>query len=98
MREAIVILSPYSGCEEDVERCNLLPPLDFEALLNPFTVLIDHGVNDVNERFVAVEQSVSTGQDVAFEPALVLSVVNLDIRVQLTSTVCSDKISITRPS
>jgi hypothetical protein len=35
-------------------------------------VLIDHRVDDVNERFVAVEQAVSAGQQITLEPALAL--------------------------
>lgn len=56
--------------QQNVERSNLLSPLDFEALLNPFTVLVDHGVNDVDERLVAVEQTVSSREDVTLQPAL----------------------------
>jgi hypothetical protein len=70
MREAIVILPPYSGCEEDVERRNLLSPFDLEALLDPLAMLVDHRINDVNERFVAVEQTMSTRQNIALKPAL----------------------------
>jgi hypothetical protein len=60
VREAIVILSPHSCCEKDVERCDLLPPLNLKALLNPLAVLVHHTVNDVNERLVAVEQTVAS--------------------------------------
>jgi hypothetical protein len=62
--ETIVILSPDSGCEEDVERSNLLSPFDFETLLDPLAVLVDHGIDDVDERLVAVEQAMSPGEDV----------------------------------
>ena len=33
-------------------------------------MLVDHGVNDVNERLVAVEKSMAARENVAFEPAL----------------------------
>ena len=55
VRESVMILTPHSCCEKDVERSNLLPPLDLETLLNPFAVLIDHTVNDMDERFITVE-------------------------------------------
>lgn len=60
MSKAVVILSPDCGCEEDVERSNLLPPFDFEALLDPLAMLVDHGIDDVDERLITVEQTVTT--------------------------------------
>ena len=66
--ETIVILTPDGRSQEDVERCNLLSPGDFLALLEPLAVLVDHAVNDVDEWFVAVEHTVATSEDVAFEP------------------------------
>lgn len=65
MRESVMILSPDSRSKQNVERSNLLSPFDFETLLNPLAVLVDHGVNDVNERLVAVEQTVPSGENVA---------------------------------
>ena len=38
--------------------------------LQPFRVLVEHRVDDVDERFVAGEEAVPAGQQVAFEPAL----------------------------
>ena len=35
-------------------------------------MLVEHGINDVNERLIAVEQSVPAGQQIAFQPALAL--------------------------
>ncbi len=58
--KAIVVLSPYSSCEEDVERGDLLSPLDFETLLDPLAVLVHHAVNNVNEGLIAVEQTMSS--------------------------------------
>jgi hypothetical protein len=65
MRESVMILSPDSRSKKDVERRNLLPPFNFEALLDPLAVLVDHRVNDVDERLVAIEQTVTSGEDVA---------------------------------
>jgi len=61
MRETIVVLSPYCGGEEDIEGGDLSAPFDFEAFLDPFAMLVYHGVDDVNEWFVAVEETVATG-------------------------------------
>lgn len=45
-------------------------PFYFQALLKPLAVLINHGVNDVDKGFIAVEHAVPTGEYVAFEPTL----------------------------
>lgn len=39
VREAVVVLSPDDGGEEDVEGGDLVAPLYLEALLEPFAVL-----------------------------------------------------------
>ena len=38
--------------------------------LQPFGVLVEHRIDDVNERLVAREEAVPPGQQVAFQPAL----------------------------
>ena len=35
-------------------------------------MLVEHRIDDVRERFVGIEQTVASGQQVAFEPALTL--------------------------
>ena len=40
------------------------------AGLQPLGVLIEHRVHDVNERFVTAKEAMSTGQQVALQPAL----------------------------
>jgi hypothetical protein len=55
MCEAVVILPPYCRSQEDVERSNLVPPFDLETLFDPLAMLIDHGVDDVDEGLIAVE-------------------------------------------
>ena len=40
--------------------------------LQPLGVLVEHRVDDVDERLVAVEQSVPAGEQIAFEPAFAL--------------------------
>lgn len=70
--ETVVVLPPDCGREEDVERGNLDPPFNLEALLYPLAVLVDHGVNDMNEWFVRVEETMSARENVALEPALVI--------------------------
>ena len=52
MREAIVILTPDGGGQENVERRDCNAPLDLGALLEPFAVLSNHAVDDMDERLV----------------------------------------------
>jgi hypothetical protein len=42
------------------------------AHLQPFGVLIEHGIDDVNKRLVAREKAVPASQQIALEPALAL--------------------------
>ena len=53
-----------------VERRDRPPPRDLCADLQPLGVLVEHRVDDVDERLVAVEEPVPPGQQVALEPAL----------------------------
>ena len=40
--------------------------------MQPFRMLVEHRVDDVNERFITVEESMASGEEVAFQPALAL--------------------------
>src|SRR5207248_6433997 len=46
------------------------PPGDLARHLEPLRMLVEHRVDDVNERLVAVEETVATGEQVALQPAL----------------------------
>ena len=61
-------------CEDKqvVERGDRPPPGDVVADLQPLGVLIEHRIDDVDERLVAGEEPVPAGQQIAFEPALAL--------------------------
>src|ERR1019366_8714658 len=70
MAESVVILTPDVGGEQIVQRGDGLPPGDAARYLQPFGVLIEHGIDDVNEGLVAGEEPVPSGEQVAFEPPL----------------------------
>jgi len=70
MREAVMVLAPDVRGEEIVERGDGAAPANAARHLQPFRVLIEHRVHDVNESFVAGEKSVTSGEEIAFEPAL----------------------------
>ena len=72
MREAVVVLAPDVRAEQVVERGDGPPPRNVIADLQPFRVLVEHRVDDVNERFVAGEEAVPAREQITFEPALAL--------------------------
>jgi hypothetical protein len=54
MGEAIVILPPHQGCNQQVERRDGSAPRKLLfACLEPFGMLIEHGVDDMHKGFVA---------------------------------------------
>src|SRR5271165_6141263 len=72
MRESVVILAPDMRGEQVVQRGNLPPPRQVRRDLQLLGVLVEHRIDDVDERLVAVEKAVSTGKQVALEPTLAL--------------------------
>ena len=72
MAEAVVVLPPHMRREQVVQRGNRPPPGNVPCHLEPLGVLVEHRIDDVNERFVAGEEAVTAGEQVAFEPALAL--------------------------
>ena len=70
--EAVVVLPPDVRGQQDVQRGDRPPPGDMPGDLEPLGVLVEHRVDDVDEGLVAVEQPVTAGEQVAFEPALAL--------------------------
>ena len=70
--KAVVVLPPDVARQQIVERCDRPAPGDVIADLQPLGVLVEHRVDDVDERLVAGEEAVSAGQQIAFEPALAL--------------------------
>nr|WP_281412215.1 hypothetical protein [Miltoncostaea marina] len=70
MGEAVVILAPHVRGQQVVERRNRSAPLDVVGHLQPLGVLVEHRVDDVDEGFVAREEPMPAGEQVALEPAL----------------------------
>ena len=70
VREAVVVLAPHVARQQVVERRHRRPPVELAGHLQPLGVLVEHRVDDVGERLVAVEQPVAAGEHVALEPAL----------------------------
>ena len=70
--EAVVVLAPYVRGQQVVERRQRPAPGDAAGRLQPFRVLVEHRVDDVDERLIAGEQAVPPGQQITFQPALAL--------------------------
>ena len=72
VREAVVILPPDMRGQQVVQRRDLPPPGQVRRDLQPLGVLVEHRIDDVDERLVAVEEPVPPGEQIALEPALAL--------------------------
>src|SRR5205085_6824349 len=70
MGKAVVVLTPHVRREQVIERGDRAPPFDVTRDFQPLRVLVEHGIDDVNERFVTREKSVAAGEEVALQPAL----------------------------
>jgi hypothetical protein len=68
--EAVMVLAPDMRGQEIVERGDRAAPRQRARYLQPFGVLVEHGIDDVDEGFIAGEEPVPAGEQVAFEPAL----------------------------
>jgi hypothetical protein len=66
----VVVLPPDVRREQVVQRRDRPAPRDRTRRLQPLGVLVEHRVDDVDERLVAVEQPMPPGQQVALQPAL----------------------------
>ena len=70
MGEAVVVLAPDMARQEIVERRDGPSPRDLLRRLEPFRVLVDHRVDDGDERLIGIEDAVATGEEVALQPPL----------------------------
>ena len=70
--ESVVILPPDVGRQEIIERGDRPPPRYLVADLQPLGVLIEHRVDDVDERLITGKKPVPAGQEISFQPALAL--------------------------
>lgn len=70
MRETVVVLLPYVGRKDEVERGNILSPRKFVGDFQPLCVLGDHGVHNTDEGLIGCEETMTACKDIAFKPAL----------------------------
>ena len=70
MREPVVVLAPDRGRQQDVLGCDRGAPRHVVlADVQPLGVLVEHGIDDVGEGFIGVEEPVPPGQQVSLQPA-----------------------------
>ena len=70
MAESIMVLPPYVRSEEIGQRGDRAPPGDFLAYLEPLGMLVEHRIDNVDERFVAGKQTMASREKIAFQPSL----------------------------
>ena len=70
MRKAVVVLPPYGGSDQQIQRRDGLPPGKCAAHFQPLGMLVEHGVDDVDKRFVGSEEPMPPGEQVAFQHSL----------------------------
>src|SRR5208283_3776640 len=88
-------LLPDVGGEQIVQRGDLPPPGQFQRYLQPFGVLAEHRIDNADEGFIAVKQSVPSGEQITLQPTLAL--VLTEHRVKHASGGCEKFIILYRP-
>src|SRR6202030_1891578 len=66
--EAIVVLAPDMRPEQVVERSNRATPDTVVRHLQPFGVLVEHRIDDMDKGLVAAQEAVSACQKITFAP------------------------------
>ena len=67
---AVVVLLPYIGRQDIIQRGNVRPPRQFSGHLQPFGMLRGHGVHNTDEGLIAVKNTMPPCQQISFQPAL----------------------------
>ena len=70
MCKSVVILLPYIRSKDKVQRSDWLSPGKLVCNFDPFSMLCCHRVNYTDECFVRSEESMTTCQQVSFQPSL----------------------------
>ena len=66
MCKAVMILSPDMAREQNVWTWKIVSPTEIITHLHPLDMLVEHTSNDVNKRFIGVDKSMSTRQEITF--------------------------------
>src|SRR3974390_1123172 len=69
MCEAVVILPPNRRGDQQIQGGVFSPPRQMVADGEPLGMLVEHGINDVDKRFVRGEKPMPASEQIAFEHA-----------------------------
>ena len=72
MGKTVVILPPNVRAQEIVERSDFTPPREAGSHFEPLGMLIEHGIDDVDEGLIAIEHAVPPGEEIPLEPSFAL--------------------------
>ena len=72
MGEPVIVLTPDVARQEVVEGSNGATPWDLSADLQPLRMLVEHGIDDVDERLITVEEAMAPSEEIALEPPFTL--------------------------
>mmetsp|Transcript_9301 Transcript_9301/g.14001 ORF Transcript_9301/g.14001 Transcript_9301/m.14001 type:complete len:227 (+) Transcript_9301:668-1348(+) len=86
MCETVVILPPYMAREQNVQTAEVVSPRNILAHFEPLGMLIEHGRNNVDERLVRVQQTMTTSQQIPLEPTFALMLAQ---NLHHTTVLCS---------
>jgi hypothetical protein len=50
--KAVVVLAPHGGGDQEIQGSDRITPGEMAAHLQPFRVLVEHGIDDVHEGFI----------------------------------------------
>src|SRR6476661_3409995 len=70
--ETVVILPPDMRGQEIIQRRYRSPPGNVAADLQPFGMLIEHRIDDMDKGFITGEHAMAARQEIAFEPPFAL--------------------------
>ena len=70
MAEAVMVLAPYMGADQKVHRRDGLAPWDLaDCSLKPLGMLVEHGIDHMDEGFVRAPDTMAACKHIAFDEA-----------------------------
>ena len=70
MAESVMVLTPNMRGQQIIQRGQRTPPRNVTSDLEPLGVLIEHGINDVNESLVTGKEAMTASEQITLQPAL----------------------------
>src|ERR1700732_1746548 len=70
MAETVMVLPPDVRGEQVIQRRDGPSPRNLQRGLEPFRVLVEHGIDDVDKGLIAGEEAVAAREQITLQPAL----------------------------